>query len=101
MKAEKDVEGLIKALKDKDESVRWRGHVALGEIGEPAVEPLIQALRRDNDRGVREIAAKALGDIGDVRAVESLKRALWDGEYWVQERASEALKKIEAKKKRK
>ena len=59
----KDVEGLIKALKYKDEYVRWFAAVALGKIGNAkAVEPLIQALQ-DEDEIVRERAALALGEI--------------------------------------
>jgi len=77
MKAKKDVGGLTKALKDKDEGVRVSAAVALGEIGEPAVEPLIQALR-DESGLVRGWAAGALGNIGDVRAVGPLTDAfIW------------------------
>ena len=43
----------------------------LAKIGEPAVEPLIEALA-STDRGVRHSAAYALGKIGDVRAVQPL-----------------------------
>lgn len=72
----RDVEGLIKALKDKDETVRWRAAWALGEIGDArAVEPLIQALK---DKGVRGNAAEALGKIKDTKAVEPLIQALKD-----------------------
>ena len=45
------------------------------EIGRPAVELLIGALKH-HDPAVRQLAAKALGDIGDVRAVEPLIAAL-------------------------
>jgi hypothetical protein len=47
------------------------------EIGAPAVEPLIAALKHD-DRRVRQAAAGALGRIGDTRAVEPLMDALQD-----------------------
>lgn len=64
----KDVEGLIKALTDKDWGVRGEAAEALGEIKDArAVEPLIQALK---DIGVE--AAEALINIGDERAVDSL-----------------------------
>jgi HEAT repeat protein len=63
MKANKDVEGLIEALKDEDSNVRWRVAYALGEIGDRrAVEPLIEALK-DKDSDVRWQAAEALEKI--------------------------------------
>ena len=49
LKEEKNVKGLIKALRHKDGYVRRDAAEALGKIGEPAVEPLIQALK-DEDR---------------------------------------------------
>jgi HEAT repeat protein len=42
LKAKGDVEGLIKVLKHKNPEVRSEAEEALGEIGKPAVEPLIQ-----------------------------------------------------------
>ncbi|MDP8254053.1 MAG: HEAT repeat domain-containing protein, partial [Candidatus Kaelpia aquatica] len=55
---------------------------ALSYIGEPAVDPLIEALS-DEDHQVREGAAKALGDIGDLRAVDPLIEALSDEDHQV------------------
>ena len=48
---------------------------AVATLGEPAVPPLIEALR-DGDGYVRSGAAEALGKIGDRRAVEPLIAAL-------------------------
>jgi len=126
MKVRKDVEGLIKALKDnRDWSVREWEEVAeaLSEIGEPAVEPLIQALNdrnfivrsaaawvfcvikdpravepliqalKDEDGGVKRGAAVALGEINDPRAVEPLIQALKDDSS-VRSSAADALEKI-------
>jgi len=74
MKAKKDAEGLIKVLKDGRLPVRTEVSEALGEIGVPAVEPLIQCL--GDERGfVREGAAEALAIIGDKRAVRPLLQA--------------------------
>jgi HEAT repeat protein len=50
------------------------------EIGTPAVEPLITALK-DKDSTVCENAAKALGKIGDARAVEPLSDTLKDKRF--------------------
>jgi HEAT repeat protein len=55
------VEPLIGALKDK--STRKTAAVAMEKIGAPAVEPLIDALK-DADRAVREAAAGVLDRIG-------------------------------------
>ena len=94
LKERRDVEGLIRALKDSDWGVRWRAAEALGKIGDRrAVEPLIEALE-DIYEDVRREAAKALGEIGDGRAVEPLIRALKDSDWFVQRKAAEALKKI-------
>ncbi len=78
--AERAIELLIQAIKDKDKNVRINAAEALGNIGEPAVEPLIQALK-DEDFNVQVNAARALGIIGEP-AVEPLIQALKD-EDWV------------------
>ena len=121
MQANKDVEGLIKALKDKDPMVRGDAAEVLGKIGdsravepliealkdivqfiaieslrkigEPAIEPLIKALK-NKDTLIRSGAARALGEIKDKRAVESLTEALKYGDSFVRSAAEEALKKI-------
>ena len=79
LKAEKDVEGLIKALKDKDQKVREKAAKALGETNDKrAAEPLIQALYDEKnspskcDCDVWELATQALRKIKDERAVEIL-----------------------------
>jgi len=115
----KDVEGLINALKDEDEDVRWEAAEALDklhwrpsddsektlyllakqewdalvELGQLAVEPLIQALK-DEDSDVGEKVAEALGEIGDARAVEPLIQALKDEDSDVGEKVAEALGEI-------
>lgn len=117
-----DIEGLIKALKDEDVSVRKLAVWALGDIrdtsaveaivgalndlnvrrpamevlvkkGGAAVEPLIEALT-DESQYAREAAAKALGKIGDVRAVEPLIEAQRGEEGIVKTAAVVALREI-------
>lgn len=108
MKARRDVQGLIKAMryksddivKDKEVAGRIRRDAAnaLGELGDNrAVEPLIAALTRnsrlypDREMNARSAAAQALGQIGDSRALKSLIAAL-DNWYWiVRHAAAEAL----------
>ncbi len=63
MKAKKDVQGLIKALKHKDNNIRWEAAEALGKTKDArAVEPLNNALK-DEEESVRKVAKKALGKI--------------------------------------
>ena len=65
------VKPLIETLADVPEGEVWSYGRALGKIGEPAVEPLIQFLV--SARGQAQMAAAdALGEIGDQRAVEPL-----------------------------
>lgn len=63
---------------------------AIKTIGEPAVEPLIAALK-DPEGTVRRFAAIVLGDIGDVRAVGPLGVAIYDLHFEVGHAASESL----------
>ena len=84
LEEQKDVEGLILALKNEDYLVRKDAAIALKRIGdERAVEALIEALKYESWEddytvliAVREHAAEALGTIGDKKAVKPLIRAL-------------------------
>lgn len=51
------------------------------EIGAPAVEPLIEALRSNTDRDARKAAALSLGRIRDRRAIEPLIAAIDPNSY--------------------
>ncbi len=63
LKAKRDVDGLIEALRHKDEHVRRQAAEALGELKDRrAVEPLIAALK-DEDTAVRLATADALGAV--------------------------------------
>jgi HEAT repeat protein len=77
LKEKKDVEGLIKALKYEDSSIRVFSAGALGEIGdERAVTPLTRSLK-DEEEEVQNEALNALFKIGDP-AVNTLIMALED-----------------------
>ena len=97
LKAKRDVDGLIEALKHKNIVVRSRAAKALGQIGDAkAVKPLNQTLK-DESRHVRGKAARALGQIGDRKAVKPLIQALKDKgsqNRHVRERAARALGQI-------
>ncbi|WP_319507749.1 HEAT repeat domain-containing protein [uncultured Methanolobus sp.] len=67
---------------------------ALGEIGEPAVQPLIDVLG-DPDPLVRAYAARALGRTGDSRAVEPVIELLNDEDENVRSNAAMALGKLD------
>lgn len=83
---------MILAFKDGDFEVQWGAAQALGEIGKPAVEPLIKALKDGNSSiRTRVSAAYALGMINDTRVVESLIQALKDRNSNVRYWAAEAL----------
>jgi len=87
------VKPLIPALQGElDTEVTLYATQTLIKIGEPAVKPLIQALKR-KDSDVRARAAEALGEIGDKRAVGPLIQALKADSY-LQARAAEALVQI-------
>ena len=63
---------------------------ALGQLGEPAVAPLIETYN-EKDPNMRWAAVKALGEIGDARAVELLIAAMRDEDSYVREEATWAL----------
>jgi HEAT repeat protein len=87
----KDVGGLIKALREKNSSDRSNAASALGQLGDPgAVEPLCQSLQ-DGESEVRSSAANALGKIRDSRAVEPLCAMLKDPDFNVRLAAVKAL----------
>jgi len=81
------VEPLVKSLRDRyiiysDSGVRRTVALALGKLGEPAIEPLVSIL---NDKSIldfdRRNAVEALGVIGDPRVIEPLIRALADRNF--------------------
>jgi len=84
------VERLIDGLRSRSEETPARACSALEEIGEPAVAPLIDALK-DADRNVRSGAVCALGYIRDQRAVDPLIGALKDPDAQVRTSAAIAL----------
>jgi HEAT repeat protein len=90
LEAKGDVPGLIKALDNYH--VGDAASEALAQIGVPAVESLIGALRATTWT-VRSRAAQALGKIGDPRAVAPLAGRLGDDES-VASAAAEALGRI-------
>lgn len=72
------VEPLIAALKDKDSDVRKKAAEALGKIKDSRAGEALLATFKDEITDVRQYAAEALGKIGYSRAVEPLIAVLKD-----------------------
>ncbi|MBN1383280.1 MAG: HEAT repeat domain-containing protein [Elusimicrobia bacterium] len=89
------VKPLIEVLenKDEDDAIRMKARKMLGNIGSPAIEPLIRCLE-SKDYIVRWYAALSLGEIGDRRAEAPLIKALMDDSKEVRGGAAGALKYI-------
>jgi len=88
-----EIDALIQNLEAPDVNVKADSVKALVEIGEPAVEPLIQALGAENP-DIRENAAVTLGKIKDERAVQPLIEMLPDEEWEIEKAATDALIEI-------
>lgn len=63
---------------------------AIEKMGEPVVEPLIEALG-DREGTVRKFAAIILGRLRDIRAIEELGMTVYDLHHEVSQTAAEAL----------
>lgn len=93
MEKNKDVDGLLWALKQEKSDVRKEAAEALGRIGDPkTIEPLIKAFTDTNEQ-VSHSAIEAVGRIGEP-AIEPLSRALNRGDWLLQRQAPRALGKI-------
>lgn len=95
IRSAKAVEPLVQALKDYDLGVKQEALSALVEIGEPAVELLIQAA---GDSETHSSAVMALANIADPRAFEVLTQALNHEDTIIRARVAKGLEKIKAKK---
>jgi len=88
------LEPLIQRLGDENWMVNVATAEALVKIGELAVEPLIEKIR-DEDWRVRWVIAWALGEIGDERALPRLREvAGTDESEWVRGFARLAIERI-------
>jgi HEAT repeat protein len=66
------VQPLIAALKDKDPHIRGGAALALGEIKDSRAIDPLIAALRDENAGTRSAAVAALGEIKDARAMDAL-----------------------------
>jgi len=93
IKADNAAESLVDAFKDEGWLTRLNVREAMLQIGEPAVERLIAALKDKNNRARRQ-AAWALGRIKTDKAIEPLIEALADVDWTVRNEAAVALTKM-------
>ena len=115
---------LVQVLQDKDDSIRRRAAMVLGEVRDPRAVPALMALLHDDyysirreaaaalvavggpavvpvisalgdpDGDVRKRAADVLAEIGDARAVEPLRGILNDEDWYVRRAAEDAVARI-------
>jgi HEAT repeat protein len=85
------VEKLIAALKDKEENVRKQAVIALGRIKSPKALDPLIAMLKDPDWFTRLTAAAALEQIGDERGREAIKPLLQDPDLVVKMRVERIL----------
>jgi len=90
----RDVAGLLDALKSGNEDVRWTAARYLGDLGDGrAIKPLIRLIDQDDSVQVRNSAIDALQNIDDYPALAAL---LADEDYRVASYASTLLKAAES-----
>jgi HEAT repeat protein len=101
--AKRDIKGLIKALKNKDNTTRYSAASAISKLGPDAADamPALIELLKHWDTMTRAAAAGAIGKIGlnykkEVEpAVPALQEALKDRESTVRRAAATALQDID------
>jgi HEAT repeat protein len=97
IKSPKSIQALIHVFNDNNWKVWEEAGNALVQMGEPAVEPLIRALKSPHTR-TRRKAAWTLGIIKSEKAVYPLINVLGDKEWLVREEAAVALSRINSPK---
>ena len=97
IKADDVAESLIDTLKDESWLVQLNAREALLQIGEPAIEQLVTALKDENSL-VRWQVAWVLGRIECEKAIEPLIEALADESWMVSDEAAVALTRINSEK---
>ncbi|MGB7444468.1 MAG: HEAT repeat domain-containing protein, partial [Coleofasciculaceae cyanobacterium] len=91
------LQGLKTAINDPNPVVHIASVMALGEMGTPAFDILVEALQTTDNIAVQVAAASAIASIGDERAVEVLTALTKDKEAdsYVRESAVSALSRLE------
>ena len=91
------IDGLRKAMDDPYPVVQIASVMSLGEIGTPALDTLLDALRTTDNVAIALTITNTLGSIGDPRAIEVLKALIEDEsvDSYVRETAQSALPRLE------
>jgi bilin biosynthesis protein len=94
---EEGLQGLKVAIEDPDPVVHIASVMALGEIGIPAFEILVEALKTTDNLAVAVSIINALGSMGDERAAELLSEMSQDEslDIYLRESATSALSRLE------
>jgi HEAT repeat protein len=96
MLARGQVQGLCRALHDRNALVRRRAAQALGEMGQPEGVPCLhRALSRDSDQYVVRWSIEALAAIGGTEAVEALALGMFSTRRQIVSRAGQALAEMD------
>ncbi len=91
------IQGLKTAIDDPNPVVHIAAVMALGEIGEPAFDILVETLKTTDNVAVAVAIVNALGSSGDERAVEVLTRLTQDEsvDSYVRESAVSSLGRLD------
>jgi bilin biosynthesis protein len=91
------IEALRQAMADSYPVVQIASVMSLGEIGMPAVDTLLTALKTTDNVAIALTIANTLGSIGDPRAVDVLRELIADEsvDSYVRETAQSALPRLE------
>lgn len=91
------IEGLKTALNDANPVVHIAAVMALGEIGSPVIDVLIEALQTTDNPALGVSIVNTLGTIGDERGVAVLTTVANDesADFYVRESATSALSRLE------
>ncbi|MDY7013168.1 MAG: HEAT repeat domain-containing protein [Cyanobacteriota bacterium] len=95
--SDEGVQGLKTALDDPNPVVHIAAVMALGEMGGPAVDILIEALQNTDNPALAISVVNALSSIGDRRGTDVLNALLEDEstDSYVRESAASALSRLE------
>jgi bilin biosynthesis protein len=91
------LQGLKTALNDPNPVVHIAAVMAMGEIGSPAVDSLLEALQTTDNPALAVSIVNALASIGDERGVDVLTNLIQDEstDSYVRESATSALSRLE------
>ena len=91
------VQGLTAALRDPNPVVNIAAVMAMGQIGAPVVDALIEALQTTDNPALAISIVNTLGSIGDARGLDVLTALIQDEttDSYVRESATSALSRLE------